>query len=76
LVPLNALLQDRADNDKRGDVIAAGNLVDCFLGIMSVVVQFAMKEAGLSPQTQCALLALSSAAVACFMFRNLKSALA
>lgn len=75
LVPLNALLQDRADNDKRGDVIAAGNLVDCFLGIMSVVVQFSMKEAGLSPQTQCALLAVSSAAVAWFMFRNMKSAL-
>ena len=37
LVPLNALLQDRADNDKRGDVIAAGNLVDCFLGIMAVL---------------------------------------
>lgn len=72
LVPLNALLQDRADNDKRGDVIAAGNLVDCFLGIMSVVVQFAMKEMGLSPQTQCALLAVSSALVALFIFRNMK----
>ncbi|MBR7109712.1 MAG: MFS transporter [Akkermansia sp.] len=72
LVPLNALLQDRADNDKRGDVIAAGNLVDCFLGIMSVVVQFAMKEAGLSPQAQCALLAVSSAMVALFIFRKMK----
>ena len=72
LVPLNALLQDRADNDKRGDVIAAGNLVDCFLGIMSVVVQFAMKELGISPQAQCALLACSSAVVAVFIFRNVK----
>ena len=72
LVPLNALLQDRADNDKRGDVIAAGNLVDCFLGIMSVVVQLAMKEAGLSPQAQCALLAVSSAVVALFIFRKMK----
>lgn len=72
LVPLNALLQDRADNDKRGDVIAAGNLVDCFLGIMSVVVQFAMKEAGLTPQMQCAALAITSGCMAIFMARNLK----
>ncbi|MDO4528720.1 MAG: MFS transporter, partial [bacterium] len=72
LVPLNALLQDRADNDKRGDVIAAGNLVDCFLGIMSVVVQFSMKEMGISPQGQCAILACSSAAVALFLFFNIR----
>lgn len=72
LVPLNALLQDRADNDKRGDVIAAGNLVDCFLGIMSVVVQAGMKAAGISPQLQCGLLAISSAAVALFVFRSMR----
>ncbi len=73
LVPLNALLQDRADNDKRGDVIAAGNLVDCFLGIMSVVVQAGMKAAGLSPREQCAILAVSSAAVAIFIYRNIRT---
>lgn len=73
LVPLNALLQDRADDDKRGDVIAAGNLVDCFLGIMSVVVQGAMRWAGMSPQTQCAALACSSALVAWFIIRNMRS---
>lgn len=73
LVPLNALLQDRADNDKRGDVIAAGNLVDCFLGIMSVVVQAGMKAAGLSPREQCAILAISSAAVALFIYRNIRT---
>ncbi len=72
LVPLNALLQDKADNDKRGDVIAAGNLVDCFLGIMSVVVQYGMKKAGLSPQFQCGILAVTSALVAVFIFRNMK----
>lgn len=71
LVPLNALLQDRADNDKRGDVIAAGNLVDCFLGIMSVVVQYAMRSAGLSPQWQCGILAVCSAVVAIFIMRSL-----
>ncbi len=70
LVPLNALLQDRADNDKRGDVIAAGNLVDCFLGIMAVVVQGGMYYMGMSTQTQCATLAVLSAAVALFIHRN------
>ena len=74
LVPLNALLQDRADDDKRGDVIAAGNLVDCFLGIMSVVVQGCMRLLGLSPQMQCAALAVTSALVAWFIIRNVKNA--
>lgn len=72
LVPLNALLQDKADDDKRGDVIAAGNLVDCFLGIMSVVLQGGMKLAGLSPQWQCGLLAACSALVALFICRKVR----
>lgn len=42
LVPLNATLQDSADNDKRGNVIAAGNLVDCFLGLAAVGFQYVM----------------------------------
>jgi MFS family permease len=70
LVPLNALLQDRADDDKRGDVIAAGNLVDCGLGILAVLLQGAAKVAGISPQWQCAILALTSALVALFIIRN------
>ncbi len=73
LVPLNALLQDRADDDKRGDVIAAGNLVDCFLGIMAVVIQGSMMQAGLSPQVQCGILAGMSALVALFIIRNTKA---
>ena len=73
LVPLNALLQDRADNDKRGDVIAAGNLVDCFLGMLAVGVQAGMKCAGISPQYQCAALAACSAAVAIFIHRNTRA---
>ena len=73
LVPLNALLQDRADNDKRGDVIAAGNLVDCFLAMLAVGVQAGMKATGLSPQLQCAALAACSAAVAIFIYRNTKA---
>lgn len=42
LVPLNAFFQDRADNDKRGDMIAAGNLVDCVLGLLAVGFQYIM----------------------------------
>ncbi len=72
LVPLNALLQDKADNDKRGDVIAAGNLVDCFLGMLSVGVQFILCECGVSPAEQCALLAATSAVVALFIYVNTK----
>ena len=72
LVPLNALLQDRADDDKRGDVIAAGNLVDCFLGIMSVVLQGGMMWLGISPQWQCGILACTSALIAVFIIRNMR----
>lgn len=73
LVPLNALLQDSADNDKRGDVIAAGNLVDCFLGIMAVLVQQAMSNAGLSASWQCGIMAVLSGAVALFIIRTMKN---
>lgn len=73
LVPLNALLQDRADDDKRGDVIAAGNLIDCGLGIVAVLLQGAMNSAGISPQGQCALLALCSGLVAIFIIRHTKA---
>lgn len=73
LVPLNALLQDKADDDKRGDVIAAGNLVDCFLGILAVGLQGSLHAAGISPQWQCAFLAASSALVAIFIHRTAKA---
>ncbi len=73
LVPLNALLQDRADNDKRGDVIAAGNLVDCFLGMMAVAVQGAMYKLGICTQIQCALLALLSGMVVIFIHRHTRN---
>ncbi len=42
LVPLNAFFQDRADNDKRGDTIAAGNLIDCFMALIAVGFQMLM----------------------------------
>lgn len=73
LVPLTALLQDRADNDKRGDVIAAGNLVDCFLAMLAVGIQGGMNAVGISPQWQCAILACGSAVVAVFIHQNTKA---
>ena len=73
LVPLNALLQDHADDDKRGDVIAAGNLVDCGLGIMSVVLQGGMRAIGMSTQMQCGALALSAIIVTAYLSKNLRS---
>ena len=72
LVPLNALLQDHADDDKRGDVIAAGNLVDCGLGIMSVAIQGGMRALGLSTQMQCGALALSAIIVTAYLGVNMK----
>lgn len=72
LVPLNALLQDHADDDKRGDVIAAGNLVDCGLGILSVVVQGGLRAAGVGTQAQCLALALGSAAVTLYLARQIR----
>ena len=53
-----------------GDVIAAGNLVDCFLGMIAVAVQYLMQAMGLSTQWQCGILALSSAAVAVFIYHS------
>ena len=73
LVPLNALLQDRADNDKRGDVIAAGNLVDCFLGMLAVGIQGLFHAMGMSPQWQCGILAAGSALMALFIIRNTRA---
>lgn len=72
LVPLNALLQDHAEDSRRGDVIAAGNLVDCALGILSVVVQGGMRAAGMSTRMQCLALALSSALVTLYLAQQLR----
>ncbi len=42
LVPINAYFQNSADNAERGDMIAAGNLVDCVLGLLAVGFQYLM----------------------------------
>ncbi len=74
LVPLNAILQNRADDDKRGDVIAAGNLVDCALGALAVVVQEVMRSMGVGSQMQCAFLAVTSLLITLYIIRNCRHA--
>ncbi len=44
LVPLNAYLQDNCDPSSRGNVIAAGNLIDMLMGLIAVGFQMVMKE--------------------------------
>ncbi len=73
LVPLNAILQNCADNDKRGDVIAAGNLVDCFLAMLAVGVQKLMHDANVSIQMQCATLAVLSLLVTLYIIKNART---
>ena len=53
LVPLNAFLQDNCDPNNRGNIIAAGNLIDNLMGLVAVVIMWAMYEIfGASPQQQ------------------------
>ena len=68
LVPLNAFFQDRADNDKRGDMIAAGNLVDCVLGLMAVGFQYAMMLV-IPPSWQFVVMGILSLGMAWVIFR-------
>lgn len=42
LVPLNAYLQDNCDPAQRGNIIAAGNLMDCGMGLVAVCGQFCL----------------------------------
>lgn len=43
LVPLNAHLQDNCDPSNRSTVIAAGNLMDCLMGLVAVGVQLMLR---------------------------------
>ena len=72
LVPLNARLQDSAAEDRRGDVIAASNLVDCFLGMMAVLLQKSLNLLGASTQMQCAILGMLSLIVTVYLWRNMR----
>ncbi len=62
LVPLNARLQDSAEDSQRGDVIAAGNLIDCLFGLIAVGFQLLMAQF-ISVHEQFIVMALLSAIV-------------
>ncbi|NNE92464.1 MAG: MFS transporter, partial [Verrucomicrobiales bacterium] len=52
VVPLNAHLQDRADESSRGRVISALNLMTSFSGVLAIGIGKGLKELGLSPGHQ------------------------
>ncbi len=52
LVPLNAYLQDNCDPSNRGNIIAAGNLIDNLMGLVAVALMWLMYQFGASPQMQ------------------------
>lgn len=60
LVPLNAYLQDNCDPNKRGTIIAAGNLIDNLMGLLAVGLMWFMHSVGCSPQMQFFVLFLMS----------------
>ncbi|MBQ2380378.1 MAG: MFS transporter [Akkermansia sp.] len=61
LVPLNAFLQDNCDPANRGNIIAAGNLIDNLMGLVAVVVMWLMNHYGAGPRDQFMVLFLLSA---------------
>ncbi len=60
LAPLNTYLQDNCDPAQRGNIIAAGNLIDNVMGLVAVILMWAMHEMGASPQHQFFVLFLMS----------------
>jgi acyl-[acyl-carrier-protein]-phospholipid O-acyltransferase/long-chain-fatty-acid--[acyl-carrier-protein] ligase len=52
VVPLNAHLQDQIDEDHRGRVLSAQNLMGSFSGILAIAASSLMKLAGLSVSMQ------------------------
>ncbi len=69
VVPLNAYLQDMADESKRGTVIAALNLMTSFSGIIAIGVGFLLKTIGLTPSQQLLVFALPMLVVTFLVFR-------
>ncbi len=68
LVPLNAYLQDKCDPSNRSTVIAAGNMIDCIMGLVAVGFQM-MLASMLSVQDQYWVLAALSIIITVVAFR-------
>ncbi|MBQ8900165.1 MAG: MFS transporter [Akkermansia sp.] len=61
MVPLNAFLQDNCDPANRGNIIAAGNLIDNLMGLVAVIIMWLMNNYGAGPRDQFLVLFLLSA---------------
>ena len=69
LSPLNAFLQDHCDPNNRGNIIAAGNLIDNVMGLFAVALMWFMHHEGASPQGQFFVLFLMSVFILCSSLR-------
>ena len=69
LSPLNAYLQDNCDPNNRGNIIAAGNLIDNVMGLFAVALMWVMHEMGSRPQGQFCVLFLMSVFILCSSLR-------
>lgn len=71
LVPLNAFLQDRAPEDRRGAVLSASNLCNNVAGAGAVIGQGLFQKAGIPVGWQLVILGSLCLAVAVVVFRKL-----
>ncbi|WP_018970583.1 MFS transporter [Rubritalea marina] len=66
LVPLNAYVQDACAPERRGQILAGLNLLDCLAGALAVAFQFGMSAMGLSMSSQFVITGLLASLVVIF----------
>lgn len=71
VVPLTAYLQEESPADKRGSIMASGNVLVNIFGASAVGIQLAMESAGLSVRAQLLLLSLLALVVFIIALRHL-----
>jgi acyl-[acyl-carrier-protein]-phospholipid O-acyltransferase/long-chain-fatty-acid--[acyl-carrier-protein] ligase len=73
LVPLAAMLQDRAHEDERGRVISASNLLNSATGVLSIALFNWLDSLSLSASTQMVVVLVVAVAATVWTFPYLKS---
>lgn len=73
LVPVHAYIQDKCEEEERGNVLAASNLMNCFGGISAVVIQLVFIKLGFSVSTQFCILGGITILVLIYSLRLLPS---
>ena len=68
IVPLFALIQDRAEPSQRSRVIAANNIINAAFMVGSAVLVLGLNRLGIGGATTFAILALANAAVALYIY--------